>query len=254
MTTKSLVKEPFIKHVTLPQLYGSSVLKAISGQGSLNINIKKIYTDENGTVISKAAAPAALRTKLPIFLLGNFDGIGAHSIGFKTLKNVWSSADFLMTFVNGVDQPFLWNSGFNTLRNSLNLGDIVDVWTDDLDNPTAFAFIVQTCDYGSLASIVANTMTQQDDGKIGIMTVQNINYQVDVESQLQNVWQVVKYDNLGQFQQQSTAPLDYKNPYWALGQFIQVPLGFVMTQFVGLNFIMDFESDKLQVNFLIKKS
>lgn len=251
--TIAIPDKPFIDPVLLKQLYGNNtVLQALSNQGSLNIKVHKYYTDVNGQVIAKTSAPAALQTKFPVFLLGNFDRVGAYNIGQK-IMGLAPGVFFLCTYVHGVDPPFLWNTGFNNIASNFKFGDIITVFTDDLNNPTTFVFIRQTCEYGGLASIISNTQTQQKDGRIGIMFCSKIKLQIDQQQQLTEIWQIIELDNLGNFIQNNLSPLQYKTPYWTLNEFLELPLSFIMTQFVAIDFNMQFASDELQVNLIINK-
>jgi len=234
---------------------GKNLLPGFSplyAQGSLNMNIKRFCTDANGSVINKNTLPAALKKNYPVYLLGNFDRIGGYNIGQKTVPQPVGSV-FLMTYVNGYSNPFLFNTGFNDVISNFKVGDIITVYTDSFQNPLYYVFIVQTCDYGSLASIISNTQTQQQDGVIGKLFVKNIAYQVDVDDQLSQTWQMISLDNLGQFKQQPFIPIMYKQPLYKLSDFVELPVSFLMTQFTGINFLMNFASDSLNVNLRISK-
>jgi hypothetical protein len=221
-------------------------------QGSLNINVKRFFTDANGAVVDKNTVPNALKVSYPVFLLGNFDRIGGYNIGQKTIR-MPVGIPFLMSYVNGYSNPFLYNTGFNDVINNFKVGDIVTVFTDDLNNPNFYVFIVQTCDYGSIASVISNTQTQQQDGVIGQLHVKNIAYQVDQENQISETWQMIAIDNLGQFKQNPFVPVMYKQPLYKLNDFILLPISFLMTQFTAINFLMQFESDNITINLRIAK-
>jgi len=225
---------------------------ALKDQGSLNINVKRYVTDGNGAVISKNALPANLQKAFPVYLLGNFDRVGGYNIGQKTVPQP-QGLPFVMTYVNGYSNTFLSQTGFTEVSNNFKIGDIISVFTDDLLNPSYYVFIVQTCDYGSLASIISNTQTQQQDGVIGKMVVKNIAYQVDQDNQISETWQMVTLDNLGQFKQQPFLPIMYKQPLYRLSDFVELPVSFLMTQFTSINFLMQFASDSLTVNLRIAK-
>lgn len=226
-------------------------------QGSLNINIKRYFTDVDGLIVAKGTVPAALQKNYPVYLLGNFDRVGAYNIGQKTIPQP-VGVPFLCTYVQGYNVPsFLFNPGFYndpaSVNQVLKFGDIVTVYTDNLNNPSNYIFIVQTCDYGSLASIISNTQTQQQDGVIGRLNVKNIAYQVDNDNQLNQVWQMVSLDNLGQFKQMPLSPIIYKQPLYKLSDFITLPVSFLMSQFTAINFLMTFTSDSVNVNLRISK-
>jgi len=229
------------------------LVKPLYETGSINMNIKRYYTDVDGALIAKASAPAALQVKLPVYMLGNFDRVGAFNIGQKTVQPVVSSK-FLMTYVHGYEQPFLWNTGLNTIQAILRRGDIVTVFTDDLDAPSAFVYIVQTVDTGALASIISNTQTIQDDGKSGIISVKNVSLQVDNDNQLNQIWQVMKFDNFGNFDQHPFNPAAVeRSPFYKLGDFVELRLQFLMTQYIGIYFYYLYESESININFRLNK-
>lgn len=220
--------------------------KPFSGSGNLNILVKKYYTDVDGAVIAIGAAPAALRKSIPVFLLGNFDRIGAYAIGEKTL-NVDPSVLYLMTYVHGVNQPFLWNSGFNTVQNNFATGDLITVYTDSFDAPTGFVFIQQTVSYGSLSSILDNTSSNPN------MVIDKVAVQVDNELQLNEGWQIVRFDSLGTFNQEPFNVIQFRPPFFKLTDFIELVLSFKFTPFVGINFLFQTTSNAMQINFKITK-
>ena len=191
---------------------------------------------------------------MPVYMLGNFDRIGGYNISQKVLQPP-AGVFMVYTYVQGYDsQPLLWNSGFNTIQNIIPYGAIVTIFTDSLNAPSAFVWIIQNSDYGSVASIISNTQTEQSDGTIGKLYVENIAYQVDEVNQLNQVWQIITLDNLGQFQQQPFYPITQKTPYIVLTDFLVMPLSFLLTQYNVIAFQMDYASDVINMNFRLKKT
>ena len=234
---------------------GKNLLPGFSplyAQGSLNITIKRYFTDSSGFTVDKSTVPAALQKDYPVYLLGNFDRIGGYNIGQKTVKQP-AGVFYVMTYVNNYSNSFLSSTGFLDVSNNFKIGDIITVFTDDLANPNYFVFIQQTCQYGSLASIISNTQTQQQDGVIGQLFVKNIGFQVDQENQISQSWQMVALDNLGQFKSQPFDPITFKKPLYRLNDFIELPISFLMTQFTAINFLMNFTCNEINVNFRISK-
>lgn len=220
--------------------------------GSLNIEVKRYYTDVSGQILVKTdpAIPAALKVRMPVFLLGNFDRVGGYNIASR-LALMPNGVVFLMTYLHGYNEPFLWDSGFNQVQQLFKKGDIICVFTDSLDAPSAFCFIQQSCQYGALGSIISNTSTEQDDGTIGQMIVNSISWQTDNINQVLSSWKLVRYDNLGLFKEET-----YTNtipPQFKLTDFIKVDMAFVMTQFFGINMNMLYETDYMNFNFNISK-
>lgn len=231
--------------------------KPSSGQATVNVVVKKYFLDPNGVVLDKAnpAIPAILKTKLPVFLLGNFDRLGGYAIGKKSLPNLNAALILLDTYVQGYNQPFLWDSGANTLANVLFTGDLVCIFTDSLNAPSGYVAVVQSNNYGSMASIISNTQTIQNDGKIGELSCTGIAFQVSDDKQLLQPWALMKYDNLANFEMHPYNPNEVKDPKtYTLQTFLDLPIQFLMTQFFGINFLMNFETDLMQVNFKLKLS
>lgn len=226
--------------------------RPVIGSNNLNINIARYYTDVDGVVIDKSAAPAALQIKLPVYLLGNFDRVGGFNIAQKALPTP-SGAVFLMTYLHGYGEPFLWNSGLNTIAASLKFGDVVTVFTDSLDTPTGFVFMVQTVQYGALGSIISNTQTIQDDGQVGLMHVRSVSMQASTDEQFSQAFSIVKYDNLGTFQSKNLNPGDYKGPLHKLNDFVEIPLSLTLTQYNGVNFYFVYACDYINFNFRIAR-
>jgi hypothetical protein len=214
------------------------------GTASLTVNINKYYTDVDGAIIAKATAPAALKNPIPIFMLGNFDRNGGYGIGQRTLS--FQGAYLLMTYVHGVGQPFLWDSGLNTVQSEFVDGDIITVFTDSISAPTGFVFIQQTISYGGLSSVLENNFSN-------IMKVNKIALQVDNEDQLSQGWQIVRFDPLGLFQQEGFNIIQFRPTFYKLTDFIELALSFDLTPMIGINFLMTYTSDLIQVNFKVTK-
>jgi hypothetical protein len=239
MLTKS--KKDLLKHLSKPLFH----------QGSINVNINRYFTNVDGTIIDKSATLAVMRKNYPVFLLGNFDRVGAYNISQKTIQ-MPSGVFFLCTYVHGYNEPFLWNSPLNDVQTRFRKGDIITVFTDSLDAPTNFCFIQQTLELGAMASFISNTQTEQKDGRLGVIEVKNVSLQVDNESQLNSPWTIVFFDNIGNFDSDPFNPGSiYRSPYYKLNDFIELNIAFTLSQYMALNFLFLFASDTINVNFRI---
>lgn len=220
---------------------------------TLNIDVARYYTGVDGELLDKHSplVPSVLKSKFPVFLFGEFDRQGGYRIG---IQNSNFGGRYLMSFTNGVSLPFLSFTGFNAIKDKVNIGDIVHVFTDNLDAPQAFVWIVQTYQYGSLASVLANTKTTQKDFNKNPINIVGLNYFADFFRQFNNTIDIVTIDNLGIFQLNQINPLSFFNTKdQDQRDFIFIPFSFVLTQYLGLYVDMSFEANSLSFQFILKQ-
>ncbi len=231
----------------------NSLTKSTFYTGSVNITIRKIYTDVDGSIIDKSVVPLAMQKRVPVYTLSNFDRTGGYNIGQKLLP-AGNGLKFVATYAQGVNLPIALFNQFNEIQNYISPGDIVTVYTDDILAPNYFCFIIQAASQGGLCSIISNTQTIQDDGRIGKLIVQNINLNVDNEGQWQEDWRVVLIDN-------AAVPVSKvvnlttvaRPPQYTLRDYITIPIRFDLTQYIGIYFYMSYESDLINFNLKIGK-
>jgi len=226
----------------------------VAKDGAFSIEVKRIYTDVNGTVVDKSAAVSALQSDFPVYMLGEYDRLGAYYSAQKNLP-LKSGYDYLNTFVWGYGMPFFF--GFNPLSNIqlyLKPGDIVTVFTDSLTAPNNFVFIVLTSSKRSIASLVANTKTELRDLRNGRISVKALQYFTDNQPQWYQTLQVLKSDILGDAKSDNIEPYLYQTPKTFEDNFIQIDWNFVLNQYVGINTYMLYATDRLYLNFIIKRN
>lgn len=223
---------------------------------TIPVVIKKLYTDVDGVVVAKNTIPATMQQKVPVFLLGDFDRQGGYKIG---LQNIPPDANlkYLLTFVNGNGATFanvVGFSGISTIQQYLNPGDIVQVYTDSLLAPSYFVWIIVQNTYASIASIIGNSETMQNDRRIGPIYVHEINYIADNENQLKESIQVVHYSNIGTWKANQIEPLGiYRTPFDVQTGLVRIVVKpFALDQYIGLNMNVLFDTDKITMDFKIK--
>lgn len=223
---------------------------------TIPIQIKKIYSDVDGIVIDKNTIPANLQVRVPVFLLGEFDRLGGYSIG---LQNIAPDLNlkYLMTFVNGfgaTSANVVGFSGVNTVQQQLKVGDIVTVFTDDILAPSYFIWIVVQNNYSSIASIVGNMKSIQNDRRIGPIIIHEINYRADNDLQLGEGLQIVHYSNIGTWKANQIDPLGiYRTPFDVQTGLVRIVVNPVsLDQYIGINTNMLFASDVLTMDLKIK--
>ena len=223
---------------------------------TIPVTVKKLYTDVDGVVIDKNTIPAAIQKKVPVFLLGDFDKQGGYKIGLQNIAPD-ASIKYLMSFVNGLGATFanvVGFTGISTIQQHINPGDIVQVYTDSVLNPSYFIWIIIQNTYASIASIIGNSESVQNDRRIGPIFVHEINYLADNENQLKESLQIVHYSNIGTWNANGIDPLGiYRTPFDVQTGLVRIVVKpFSLDQYLGINTNMLFATDKFSMDFKIK--
>lgn len=224
----------------------------VSNEHTIPIVIKRYYTDVNGTIVNKALVPAALQVKYPIYLFSQFDRNG----GYKKSQQVVPPANgtyFLMTFVQGINSPFLAFTGANNIKGVVGTGDIVIVYTDNLETPNYFIWFVISCNTVSFASILTNTETTQDDKRLGGLFLDRINYYVSVRNQFDQSLVFSSFDNIGNYRSDSIQPNLFLTPFVEQQGLLTLNTPYKIDQYIGLSFYMVYECDQLTMDFIVNK-
>lgn len=221
--------------------------------------VKKYYTDVNGTVIAKTnpGIPASLQVDFPVFFLGDLDRMGAYRTALKVVPPR-SGCNFLQVFTNGAGSTAFDVVGvnpFSDIQVLLNPGDIVCVYSDSLTAPSYYVWIVIQGTYSSISSLIGNTVSSQQDGRIGKLVVDLINLYVDNTTlQILQPINFTRMFNTGTFRNDSINPSMFKTPFNRLRNFVTLSTNFEIDQYLGLNFYMGFDTDSLQMDLILTLS
>lgn len=221
---------------------------------TIPVNIKRFYTDVNGTVIPKATVPAALQVEFPFFIFGAFDFNGGYGTALKALPPI-NGAKYLQTFICGkgaTTQSILGFTGANTIKNFIGTGDIVHLYADDDQNPTYFVWMVIKNNFGSIASIIENSETQQRDGLIGKIYLQDFNFFTDNNIQWDQPIHFVRMSNITTWGDNQVQPYIFKTPNTEQEGFLTIKCEFNLDQFLTLGMYMHFEVDTINWVFRIR--
>lgn len=222
---------------------------------TIPVKVLRFFTDVDGRIVAKGAVPAALQTRYPVFLLGDFDRQGGYRIASQICPPD-ATIVYLQTFVhryNGIPTNIIGFSGFDEITNQLKTGDIVSVYTDSLSAPTYFVWIVVQNDYAAMGSIIGNSESVQNDRRIGQLFIDEINYFVTDETQYNEVLHYTVFDNIGTYRDNQIQPLLFKTPYVEQQNFITIETDFKLDQYLGINLYMLFANDSLTFNFKLSK-
>jgi len=244
-----------IPKITQDELKLYDVLSTpLQKKSGFHIVINRYFTDVNGTILVKTdpAIPLALQTKYPFWMFGEFDRLGGYRIGNERTPPM-VGVHYVMSFVVGSDIPFLFATGLNNVKNSFNLGDVVHVFTDDLDAPSVYCWIQQSSSSAALASIYANAIASEKE-KINIEGVNYIPYtngQINLQL-IQNL-NATRIDVLGSYNSEPIDPLGSVQTF-DKQDFIFFPIKFKVDQYNLISTYIDFTVDSIEFAFLIKKN
>lgn len=230
---------------------------ALMQEHTIPMAVTRYFTDVNGTIVDKATVPNKLKVSYPVMFFGQFDRNGGWK---KSLQRVptMPGTFFLMTYTAGINQPFLSFTGANNIKGQIGLGDIVNVFTDDLENPNFFIWLVISSNTVSLSSIVYNTESTQADGRIGALFLKEINYFIagsvqDTRAQFDQSLNFLNFDNVGNFRGDTIQPSIFLNPFVFQKGFLTISTPFKIDQYKAMIFYMIFNIDSLQMDFIVKK-
>jgi hypothetical protein len=233
--------------------------KPLQRNAGLQIGINRFFTDINGTIISKtdpSVIAAGMDIEFPIWMFGQFDRDGGYRVGNQItpplkLSTGTGLAQYLGTFIAGLDLPFLFATGINTVRHTMALGDIAHVFTDSLDIPTVYCFIIQSGKSAALASIMGNAIASENEK----IYVKGLNYFFASEANLQFIrnMNVTRIDHVGSFENFPTNILGSVQVFDKQA-FAYFPIKFTVDQYNLLSTYIPIEIDTLQFSFIINKN
>lgn len=225
---------------------------------SVPITVKRFFTDVDGVILAKndVLIPAAMKVRYPVLMFGTFD----MNSGYRAGINVCApgvGVNYLKSFVNGISSTsysVLGITGLNEIQGQLNLGDIVHVFCDDIQNPSYFCWIVQTSNgLSGLSSVIMNLMTNQNDNRLGKLYIYEVMLNTSDPNQWKQVINFTVYDNLGNYSNDSINPKMFRGPFTELDNLIRLDTQFLADQYLGVNTFIDFDTDNLTFDFNIRK-
>ena len=219
---------------------------------SIPLKITRYFTDVNGTIVDKTLVPASLQTKYPVFLLGQFDRNGGYKKSIASVSPM-SNTFYFMSFVQGINSPFLAFTGLNNIKGVIKTGDIVEVYTDNIETPTYFIWFIITAEPVSIASIISNTETTQKDNRIGALYIKNYNYVTDNSSQYFEPIYYTFFDNIGNFRYDTVQPYMFKTPFTEQSGILTIDTDFKLDQYIGINMYFLFSTNEITLTLNVQQ-
>lgn len=223
---------------------------------TIPLKVQRYFTDVNGQILAitdPLIIAAGLNVKWPVYVFGAFDQLGGYSIAQKICTPI--IGQYLCTFVNGKENTtasIIGFTGLNEIQSKLKAGDIVQVYTDNIQNPNYFVWIVLNNSYTGFGSIVSNLLSTQNDRRNGKLVVKGVNFYFQAINQLNETVNFTVCDNLGTFRNDSIQPYMFRNPYDGQDNFVSMETDFSLNQFMGVNTYLGIDTDNISFDFLIE--
>jgi hypothetical protein len=212
--------------------------------GNFNIEIYRYFTDMNGTEFAKGLAPANLQVKYPFHLFFNFDKHSGYKI--SNFVNPPQPNTFLLySFIVGTTFDYFFFQFGNTIKNRLNTGDIVFLYTDSVTIPSILIWIVLTSNSYNVSGAFENTSKKDLDVESILYTSDNIQNYLERLS-------LITSNEIGIYKSDSISPLSNKGIDTVLRDFILIDFNKKINQYFGISSNILFDTDKLIFNFKLK--
>lgn len=208
----------------------------------LTVNVRRYFTDVDGQVIDKTTLPANLQKDLPFYIFGKYD----FDSGYKAaLEEVPPPEDwvYMYSFPVAREFSFLLNfSGLNNVKDRLRASDVVQLYTDDINNPNFFCFIQVGISLQSYSGLLLN----MNSGKY---LVNNFGYATDNFQQYTEPIAIVEQNPFSEPRRDFFQPLKYKPPSDFLRDDLTMRLKIQFSQYVGMYSRMKFATDLIDFSY-----
>lgn len=218
----------------------------------LPITVQRIFTDVNFTVVDKndPAIPDVLKVAYPVYLFGEFDRQGAYQLA--RLNNPPDvNTFFLFTGIWSINNPYFAGfSGVSDIQRYIKPGDLFTVYTDNVLAPTWYIFIVLNSATKPLASVQSNMANLPPDKDYGYIRSNSFNFTTDNgDNQWSENIQYIRYNFLGLVKSNNLDPSIYQLPKLPRLNMVEVKWKSVITQYIGLNTYMLFDTNSMTFTF-----
>lgn len=251
--------------LTIPQAkLFKKFYKPLTKRQSLQIDVKRIVTTVDYAVINKSLLPAAMQVAYPVYMFNEYDRKGGLFYG-NTINPPNQNTKFLYTMIWGADPlPQGFFSGLNTIQNFLNLGDVCCIYTDDLQAPNYFVWIVLSTSKNSIGSVF-NDLNDHDHFHVPVdiapieklhLETDFVKYYADNKKQWGQTLKAHRNTKTGTFEafNQNNANGAYNTPDTFDNGFLYVNFPVVLDQYLGIYTYMLYNTDSMSFEFELKNA
>jgi len=210
---------------------------------TFQVKIIRMYSDMNGTILSKLAVPTLMQQKVPFYLFNLFD----KNSGFLAAQKVTPPMPgmyFLYSYVKGTSYNFLDYQIGNTINQMIQNGDLILVYADDPILPNFLCNIIIHCDYVSYAGFLDNLK----DRSISIPHFQHV---TDNPNNWSEAISTTLIDDFGLVTNDKITVTPFRDPNQQSLGFIDVTQPINVTDKQGLNSYILFDTESLELDFYI---
>lgn len=220
---------------------------------TLSVNVRRLTTDSNGTILDDATVPIDQRKAYPFHLFGEFDRQGGYNIADSIVSGKENTILFGV-YVWGLNSPLFFFSILATINNQFKKGDLIFIYVDNINAPNYFHFVIVTTDTGGYASLVSQSnITQLDDsGYWGVFKFFDIKYSWIHDSQVDYPLIKIKTRYNGASTSDSINPEAYLYTQQQPDiHVILIELEAVLNQYFGLTSFISWQNPILGLTFNI---
>lgn len=209
---------------------------------SFAIIVRKFFTTVDGTIIDKNTVPVSLQVRYPVILFNAFDRRGSYKISFNENPPTLGTVFYRSYIQNDGFDPTQF-SGLNTIGAQISIGDQVFVYTDSIDNPTFFIYIIQSISDRALGSIIESIPCSG-------LAMGNLKYFSDNQQNYEEIFRIIKSNVLGIYNANSISPISLITPNYQQQNLALIPLtGNKLTPYWGIATYIRHDSDRLEFDF-----
>jgi hypothetical protein len=211
--------------------------------GSVNLSVKRYFTDNTGLVLDKNTIPNAYKTKYPVFIWGNADFDGSFKYALQVSPTV-NGTVFLYKFIAGESFDWFGIQG-GDIQNKYSSGDLVLVFADSKSAPTLLIYIVISMVDKSYSTLLKESI------KSNIQVLKFL-YILDNDANYNESIGFIQINNVGVYKNDFFQPFSYQQPNYQQNNFIIVPLQFKLHSKIGLSTYFQFATEQMNFEFKVK--
>lgn len=212
----------------------------------MSVTISRFFTDVDGNIINKNAAPIGLRVDYAYALFGEFDRQGGYKLAQQAVPPKGTS-EYVGTFVFGKYEGFLQFNTQGNVYEQMLIGDIYHVYTDSRISPNFFVFVIISNPFASMGSITAATAWHMHtpEGMKGKLDIEHIKLITEVNAQYAAPLTLLGVDTIGVSKTDSINPIASRARDDKQDDFIQLNTPLKITQYTGIVSFIRFEAENI---------
>jgi len=208
-----------------------------------DITVTRYYTDMSGVIIDKSLVPTTLKQKIPFYLFHRLDHNSGYKIG-NAICPPMPGIFYVYTFTPGIGLDYFSFQFGNNVKSKFTLGDVVHVYTDDLNAPNYLIWIILHSRFQPYSGLIETSQGKIQTTSILYFTDNTLNYGEAIH--------MIQSNFIGIYKDNQYQPLSFKTPQMFQQDFIELQLQIKITDYLGLASYIQFTTDQLQFVFKVR--